>query len=441
MKSRRGLRTLTWLMILLMAWPTAMSAQETQQGAAAPQTYTYSQERLDQLLAPIALYPDPLLSQILMASTYPIEVVEADRWLKQNSNLTGDSLDAALKDAPWDVSVKSLCHFPQILSMMDEKLQETTDLGNAFLSQQNQVMDTIQKLRARAQAQGNLRTTEQQRVTAEGEDIIIEPAYPDVIYVPAYDPCWVYGPWWYPACSPLWFWYPGLVVGVGFFWGPRIFVGPIDFWCGFHWRGHSVFVNVNKTVFVNRVGATRMHGGVETWQHDPVHRRGVAYRDSATARRFGQTGPAGVEARRPFRGFSSEGRGPGQPGARTGPQAGPQMRPESRPGGIEPRGQPGATPGPRGFEQPRSPASQAPGQPRGGGAFQGFGRGGIESQQQSTRGRESMGGGFRGGASSGAGGPSPGGFQGAAPGGGFGGSRGGGGGGGFGGGHGGGHGR
>jgi hypothetical protein len=404
MRSKPATRALTWLLVFLLAAPTALGAQPMAQDQAtgAVQQYVYTQEQLDRLLAPIALYPDALLSQILMASTYPLEVVEADRWLKQNPGLTGDRLDDALKDATWDVSVKSLCHFPQVLAMMDEKLRETTDLGNAFLGQQDQVMDTIQKLRSSAYSQGNLKSTEQQRVVMQDRDIIIEPAYPDVVYVPAYDPCWVYGPWWYPTCSPLWFWYPGLVVGVGFFWGPRIFVGPLGFWCGFHWNRHSVFVNVNRTAFINRVGATRMHGGVEAWQHDPGHRRGVAYRDATTAQRFGRTGGSGVEARRPFRGFEPAGRGTGR--------TQPEIQSGSRPGGFErpvqPRGGPseGALPG-RGQQQPGAalrgetgggrrldlpegrPGGQLQGplqsmpsprpseQPRGGGAFQGFGRG------------------------------------------------------------------
>ncbi len=428
MSTRPAFRGLIWLLVLLLTWPAPLFAQPTPPSEGPPppppQTYTYTQEQLDQMLAPIALYPDTLLSQILMASTYPLEVVEADRWLKQNPGLTGDRLDQALNDKPWDVSVKSLCHYPQVLSMMDDKLQVTTDLGNAFLSQQAQVMDTIQKLRARAQTQGNLQTTEQQKVIVQDRDIIIEPAYPDVVYVPAYDPCWVYGPWWYPACSPLWFWYPGLVIGVGFFWWPRIFIGPIDFWCGFFWHRHSIFVNINKTVFINRIGVTRMHGGVETWTHDPFHRRGVVYRDNATARRFGQTGPPGAEARHAFRGFEPGGRG----AQRIGPE---QTRPQGveRPG-VQPRPAPsGAATGSRTFAQPRGGfGSSTPAQPGGGSAFQGFGRSGIESHQQSERGHQSMGASSRGG-----------GFGGGAPGhtGGFGAS--GGHGGGFGGGHGGGH--
>lgn len=267
--------------------------------------------------------------------------------------------------------------------MMDEKLPETTDLGNAFLGQQDQVMDTVQKLRARANAQGNLRSTEQQKVVVQDQDIAIEPVNPDVVYVPAYDPCWAYGPWWYPTCSPAWFWYPGVVVGAGFFWGPRIFVGPVDFWCGFSWHSRSIFVNVNKTLFINRVGATRMHGGVETWQHDPAHRRGVAYHDNATAQRFGRANGPGAGPRQAFRGFGPQGRSPAQ--ARAGGV--------EHPGAQQHGGPPGGTAGGRGFEQHGggSAASGGGAGPRGGAAFQGFGRTGVESQQHSERGRQSVG--------------------------------------------------
>ena len=153
------------------------------------ENYVYPQQRLDQLLAPVALYPDVLLSQILMASTYPLEVVEADRWLKQRLGFTGDQLDEALKEMPWDLSVKSLCHFPKVLDMMSMYLQFTTDLGNAFLNQKDQVMNTIQSLRARARAAGTLSSLNNERVVVQDPYISIEPVEPEVVYVPYYDPC------------------------------------------------------------------------------------------------------------------------------------------------------------------------------------------------------------------------------------------------------------
>jgi hypothetical protein len=348
------------------------------------------------------LYPDTLLSQILMASTYPLEIVEADRWMKQNRGLSVDALDAVLQNQPWDVSVKSLCHYPEVLAMMSEKLDLTNDLGNAFLSQQDQVMDTVQSLRARAKAQGNLKSTDNEQVTSEEGDIAIEPATPDVVYVPHYDPCWVYGSWWYPACEPLWFWYPGIVVGAGFYFGPAIYVGPIGFWSGFHWRRHQIFIDRDKTFFVHRPSITRMHGGVETWTHNPIHRRGIAYQNPATARRFGQTERPGVGARRAFRGFSTESRS-GEGGM------GPAIRPNIQ---RQPT-QPSST------RQGSRPAMQS-NQGRGN-AFEGFGSSGRQVTQHSERGQQSMGGysrgsnpsggsgGFRSGVSTGGGGASHGG--------------------------------
>jgi len=398
-------KVIVWLLVMILTAPTGLWAQPPGESAAAEQKYTYSQEQIDQLLAPIALYPDPLLSQILMASTYPLEIVEADRWLKKNPNLSGDRLDNALKEKPWDVSVKSLCHFPKVLDMMSEKLDNTQTLGEAFLGQQDQVMDTIQGLRAKARSAGNLASTDKQKVVVEGQYISIDPVTPEVVYVPAYDPCWVYGPWWYPYCAPLWFWWPGIVVGVGFFWWPPFFVGPIDFWCGFFWNRHRLFVNFNKAFVVGRVGITRLHGGVEVWQHDPIHRRGVAFRNPAVARQFKQIPRPGVEARHSFRGFAPEG-GRGRPGFEQ------RGRPE---GSTAPRFQQRGeirTPGPQRFEQPRA------------NPFEGFGHSGHEVGQHSERGFESIGGGHQGGGFGGARGGGAPSRSGAPHGGGGGGSRG-----------------
>jgi uncharacterized membrane protein YgcG len=352
----------------------SLKAQEPEENAVTQPPRTYSQEELDRLLAPLALYPDTLLSQVLMASTYPLEVVAADRWLKKNQSLTGDSLDTALQEKSWDVSVKSLCHFPNVLAMMSDKLDLTNDLGNAFLGQQEQVMNTIQSLRAKAQAQGNLSSTDTQKVTSQEGAIAIEPATPEVIYVPVYDPCWVYGPWWYPACAPPWFWYPGVVAGAGFFFGPGIFIGPLDFWCGFRWNRHQIFVNVNKTFAVHRPSITRMHGGTEVWAHNPVHRRGVAYHNPETARRFGQTERPGVAARQAFRGFAPEGRGAGV--------------------GISPPARPDTG------RQMRQPQSRQVVQPQKGHAFESFGSTGREVTQHSERGHSSIGSSGRGGGGS-----------------------------------------
>ncbi|HUO76213.1 MAG TPA: DUF3300 domain-containing protein, partial [Thermodesulfovibrionales bacterium] len=178
-----------WLLVALMAAPPWAFAQDTEGGPSA----AFSREQLEQILAPIALYPDELIAQILMASTYPLEVVQADRWVRQNNNLKGDALADALEEQDWDPSVKSLENFPQVLQMMSEKLDWTQKLGDAFLAQEKDVMDTVQVLRRKAEAAGNLNTTQEQKVIVEKETIIIEPANPQVVYVPTYNPTVVYG--------------------------------------------------------------------------------------------------------------------------------------------------------------------------------------------------------------------------------------------------------
>ncbi|HMK65752.1 MAG TPA: DUF3300 domain-containing protein [Thermodesulfobacteriota bacterium] len=401
------------LIILLLAWIVVAApglpvlAAET--GADRGTNQPYSQEQLDRLLAPIALYPDILLSEILMASTYPLEVVEADRWRKQNSALRDNELDEALKDKPWDVSVKSLCHFPRELEMMSQNLENTIALGNAYLDHQDQVMDTIQKLRARARTAGYLNSSNEEKVVVQDQYVSIEPVQPDVVYIPAYNPCTIYGPWWYPECAPLWFWWPDTVVGLGFWWWPPIFIGHLQGWCGFNWHQHAIFIHPQRAAFLGGISLTRMHGGVETWQHNPIHRRGVVYPNAETARRFGQVPRAGVEARRPYRGFSPSEAAPGlqqhsaprpmtappvQPGRPElrGPEGPPASR-EFHPPAGGPRPQPEV--GPRPMPAPR--VQTAVPQPRPVTPFEGFGHSGQEVRQHSERGFQSMGDGSHGG--------------------------------------------
>ncbi|MFZ0611979.1 MAG: DUF3300 domain-containing protein, partial [Desulfobacterales bacterium] len=182
MKKKKSLtKTLAIFLALLLGVSQGVIAQ-TEKGNGK----TFKQEELDQLLAPIALYPDSLLAQILMASTYPLEVVQAGKWTKANQTLKGDALTAALEKENWDPSVKSLVNFPQVLDLMNEKLDWTQKLGDAFLAQQKDVMATVQKLRAKAEEQGNLKSSEQQKVIVEKatQTIVIEPANPQVVYVP-----------------------------------------------------------------------------------------------------------------------------------------------------------------------------------------------------------------------------------------------------------------
>ena len=302
--------------MILMVWCVCMTMPpaaftedtDTNQNSAPdtsqPNTSTMSAEELDQLLAPIALYPDSLLSQALMASTYPLEIVQADRWVKSHPDVSGDQLDSALKEQDWDVSVKSLAFFPSVLGMMSEKLDWTSKVGDAFLGQQQDVMDSVQHLRAKAKETGNLKSTKQENVVLEKETIRIEPADTQVVYVPVYDPVVVYGPWWYPAYPPFAFYPvgyyaagPGVVFTAGFVAGPVMFGG-------FYWGRHEVFVR-DDNVFIVHHGYEphREYGrhdshGPSSWHHDPYHRRAVPYRQPAVASRFGRSDVKTTEARR-----------------------------------------------------------------------------------------------------------------------------------------------
>ncbi|MEW6419916.1 MAG: DUF3300 domain-containing protein [Nitrospirota bacterium] len=221
----------------MLVIPSGIPAQE--ETGESEEAYRFKKEELTQMLAPIALYPDSLIAQILMASTYPLEIVEAERWLRQNKGLKGDALNEALKNKTWDPSVKSLCYFPDVLFAMSDKLDQTIKLGDAFLSQEDEVMATIQELRRKALEQGNLKTTKEQKVIVEREIIKIESANPEVVYVPVYDPLYVYGPWWYPAYPPYyWYYPPGFVITGGYIsFGPRIFIGLGLFpWVWFDWH-------------------------------------------------------------------------------------------------------------------------------------------------------------------------------------------------------------
>jgi hypothetical protein len=289
---------------ILIAAPLNIFGYEA---VTAPPQDRFSEAELDQMLAPIALYPDTLLGQMLMAATYPLEVVEVARWVRQNPNLKGDVLDAALKDTDWDMSVQSLAHFPQVLAMMDEKIEWTTRVGDAFLAQRDDVMNTIQDLRARAEAEGNLRSTREQNVVNDQGAIEIAPADPGVVYVPVYDPLWVYGPWWYPAYLPFAIGYAGLTVASGvvdfaFGFTTAFFFG----WCDWDWHHHDIYIDYDRIGHFHRFDHNRFHGW-ETWKHDPGHRRGVAYWDRATSHRFGQSPERSIQNRREARGYTDQG--------------------------------------------------------------------------------------------------------------------------------------
>ncbi|BCQ26304.1 DUF3300 domain-containing protein [Caballeronia sp. NK8] len=288
--------------------------------ATQPAAQQYPPEELEALVAPIALYPDSLLSQVLMASTYPLEIVHAARWVRSNPNVKGDAAVKAVQDQTWDVSVKSLVAFPQVLVPMNDKLDWTQRLGDAFLAQPNDVLAAVQRLRIRAQDTGHLKSTPQQKVSVEARSatsqsgqpgqapptqiVRIEPANPQVIYVPSYNPTVVYGAWPAPAYPPTYWppppaYYPGAALASGFAWGLGIAAaGAIFSDC--NWNNNDVNVNINKATNIDRnFDRTKVEGG--KWQHDAQHRQGVSYRDNATRDKYSR-GVQGADARRDYRG-------------------------------------------------------------------------------------------------------------------------------------------
>jgi hypothetical protein len=271
------------------------AAPEAEPPAPPPPAETssiFKVEQLDQLLAPIALYPDALLAQILMAATYPLEVVKADRWLQQPAHayLQGDQLAAAIEAEAWDPNVKSLVPFPRILRMMDGQLDWMEQLGNAVAAQQADVMDAIQRLRHQAAAAGTLWSNAEQQVTTERQGIVIEPANPEFIYPPVYSPA-VYGPWPYPDYPPLEIspddYGVGFPVpfGIGFSLGFAV-VQPRWHWCAFDWAQRRIKLDVEK---FNTLTHQKAGIGTDTWRHDLGRRTNAFDNDLASRMRFRPT--------------------------------------------------------------------------------------------------------------------------------------------------------
>jgi hypothetical protein len=303
LRSRRGAESLVSLLsstLLFAIWSQTLFAEQDTQPAQAPPHVQQTPDQLQQLVAPIALYPDSLVAQVLAASTFPEQVVEADRWLQAHPDLKGDALGQAIDPQPWDPSVKALTGFPSVLGNMDKNLSWTSSLGDAFYNQQQDVMDAVQVMRQRAQAAGNLQSTPQQTVEDQDSAIVIQPTSTDVVYVPAYDPWLAYGdplvawPGWYPYPG-IWYAGPYLAFGVGFDIG---FVGAFGWgwgqW-GFDWRhrypvyGHDRYYSRSNT-FYNRNNYYR--GGGE---------RGIArdVQQGVSAGRAGYAGRPGEDARSP----------------------------------------------------------------------------------------------------------------------------------------------
>jgi hypothetical protein len=364
-RSRGAIARVSSLVMLFAIFPPVLFAQDEQASAqtAPPDapTPTHTQEsagQLQQLVAPIALYPDALVAQIMAAATFPEEIVEADRWLQANPNLRDKSLAEAVDQQAWDPSVKALTAFPAVLGNMDKNLSWTSSLGDAYYNQPQELMDAVQVMRSRAQQAGNLKSTPQQTVMDQNSTISIDPVNPDTVYVPAYDPWLVYGdlvPIW-----PEWYAYPGIFFGgpylsfgagfgIGFFGG---FGWGWPHW-GFDWGRRSVLFNHSRyssrsATFYNR-GSFYRAGG---------ERGGLGHNTNAGGRAGGATGGRGADFDHP------------------GPASGPFA------------GSPGAA---RGYDEPHGQSGMRSG------AFSGFDHGG-NARGFSQRGRASVGGaGSRGG--------------------------------------------
>ncbi|MEC7583491.1 MAG: DUF3300 domain-containing protein [Planctomycetota bacterium] len=295
---------------VLLASLLALSPTTAQQSSPSKPAKPLTPEQLQQLVAPIALYPDALLSQVLMASTYPLEIVEAARWAKANPGLDSKALQDAMQKQTWDPSVKSLAAFPQVLQMMSDKLTWTTQLGDAFLADQKSVMDNIQVLRQKAKAEGNLKSNQQQTVKVEdqptgdeSQTIVISPTNPEVVYVPVYNPTVIYGPWAYPTYPPFYWYPPGYVATSSMIsFGMGMAVGAA-LWGGCDWHHSHVDINVNRYNSFNRTNITNVN-----WHHNTNHRHGVPYANGNLQNRFGADQARDARAREAFRGRADQGR-------------------------------------------------------------------------------------------------------------------------------------
>jgi uncharacterized protein DUF3300 len=266
----------------------------------APSTGTASRiptDQLDSLVAPIALYPDPLLAQTLAASTYPLEILQLHQWLAKNPGLKDKALADAVARQPWDASIQAMAALPDVVKRLADDIQWTTDLGNAFLAQQSDVMDSVQRMRQKAQSTGNLKSTPQQAVETQvvesKEVIIIEQADPQIVYVPSYNPVTVYGPPVYPY-PPIYYPPPGYyAAGAAISFGVGMAMGAAwggGWGWGASWGHNDININNNNTFNRNaNINANRAGNVSNKWQHSPQHRGGAPYRDRTTADRFGGT--------------------------------------------------------------------------------------------------------------------------------------------------------
>ncbi len=286
--------------VAILPGDTSLFARQGSEPAAPvdEQVANIPSEQLDSLVAPIALYPDPLLSQTLVASTYPLEIIQLQQWLEKNKNLKDKALADAVQKQPWDPSIQAMAPVPDVVKQLAENIKWTTDLGNAFLAQQGDVMDAVQRMRKKAKDGGNLKSSEQQKVETkqiQSKDvIIIEQSNPEVVYVPSYNPTVVYGAPAYPyppiAYPPPGYYAAGMAIsfGIGIAMGAA-WGGGWGYNSG--WGGNNNITINNNNNFVrnsNTQNVSNRTGG-NNWQHNPQHRGGAPYSNGATARKYGGT--------------------------------------------------------------------------------------------------------------------------------------------------------
>jgi hypothetical protein len=377
--------------VLLASGEMPLWAQDAAKPAAAPAPAADAAaklpaDQLDALVAPIALYPDPLLAQTLVASTYPLEIIQLQQWMTKNPNLKDKALADAVAKQPWDPAIQSMAAVPEVVKRLSDDVQWTTDLGNAFLAQQGDVMDAVQRMRLKAKDKGALESNEQQKVETKVVEqktvIVVQPTNPEVIYVPSYSPTVVYGPPIYPY-PPIY--YPPYPPGAAFVsfsfgvaMGAAIWGGSC---CGCGW-GHSNNVNINVNNNFNKVNHYS-GGNNNNWQHNSQHRGGAPYGDKATATKYGGNTKGGSSGG----GQNKAGQQPARP---SGPSAGNLG---SSPGGGNRGGSPSASTRPSGGSSDRIGNKSVP---SGGSKSSGFGGGsggysGSSAKASSSRGSSSMG--------------------------------------------------
>jgi hypothetical protein len=319
----RNLVAIVCSVVLVPGDMSLLASPAPQQAAAGgPEaTATVPPDQLDSLVAPIALYPDPMLSQTLVASTYPLEIIQLQQWLGKNKNLKDKALVDAVKKQDWDPSIQAMAALPEVVKQMSENIQWTTDLGNAFLAQQSDVMDAVQRMRKKAKDAGNLKSSEQQKVDTQVVEskqvIVIQQASPEVVYVPSYNPTVVYGAPAYPyppiAYPPPGYYAAGMAIsfGVGLAMGAA-WGGGWGYGAG--WGHNDVNVNVNNnfnrnTNISNSGNRTNVKGGNNSWQHNPQHRGGAPYSNRSTANKYGGSARGDSMSSRQDRARQNQGQG------------------------------------------------------------------------------------------------------------------------------------